>query len=203
MADISAKEVNDLRKQTGLGLMECKALLKEAGGDFKKAQHLAKERGVKLAQNRSERAAKAGRVETYIHHDGKTGALVEVNCETDFVARNEEFRALCKNIALQVVAANPFCVKRDDLSADLIEERKRIIQNELKAADKPETDTAHEAEKRLGQWFAEIVLLEQPFVKDPSRSIRDMLLEMNARTGENVSIARFSRFLVGEVPVQV
>jgi elongation factor Ts len=203
MADISAKEVNDLRKQTGLGLMECKALLKEAGGDFKKAQHLAKERGVKLAQNRSERAAKAGRVETYIHHDGKTGALVEVNCETDFVARNEDFRALCKNIALQVVAANPFCVKREDLSADLVDERKRIIQNELKAAEKPESDNAHEAEKRLGQWFAEIVLLDQPFVKDPSRSIREMLLEMNARTGENVSIARFARFLVGEVPVQV
>jgi elongation factor Ts len=203
MADISAKEVNDLRKQTGLGLMECKALLKEAGGDFKKSLLLAKERGVKLAQKRSDRAAKAGRVETYIHHDGKTGALVEVNCETDFVARNDEFRSLCKHIALQVVAANPFCVKREDLSADLLEERKRIIQNELAAAENPQSDTAQDAEKRLKQWFAETVLLDQPFVKDPSRSIGEMLLEVNARTGENITIARFSRFVVGEVPAQV
>ncbi|HEV3121785.1 MAG TPA: elongation factor Ts [Isosphaeraceae bacterium] len=203
MAEISAKEVNDLRKQTGLGLMECKALLKEAGADFKKALLLAKERGVKLAQNRSERAAKAGRIETYIHHDGKTGALVEVNCETDFVARNEEFRTLCKNIALQVVAANPVYVRREDLPAEAIDERKRIIQTELKAATDPPADPAAEAEKKLGQWFAEVALLDQPFVKDPSKSIRDMILEVNARTGENVSIARFARFLVGEVPLQL
>jgi elongation factor Ts len=200
MAEISAKEVNDLRKQTGLGLMECKALLKEAEGDFKKALILARERGAKLAEKRAERVAKAGRIESYIHHDGKSGALIEVNCETDFVARNEEFRALCKHLALQVVAVNPMVVKREDLSAEKVEDRKRAIAAEMQR-EKEKSEGAPDAAKRLEQWFAEVVLLDQPFVKDPSKTIRDMLVEVNARTGENVSIARFTRFVVEEVPV--
>jgi elongation factor Ts len=196
MAEITAQTVNEFRKMTGLGLMECKALLKEAGGDMKKAETLARERGLKNAEKRAGRAAKAGRVETYIHHDGKSGALVEVNCETDFVARNEEFRQLAKDLALQVVALNPRYVRREDVPPDVVAEQKRIFMTQ--AADKPEPVREKIAEGKLNTWLAENVLLEQEFVKDKAKTVRDMILGVNARTGENVSVARFARFVVGE-----
>ncbi len=196
MAEINAKEVNELRKSTGLGLMECKALLQEAGGDMKKAITLAKEKGVKNAEKRSGRAANAGRIETYIHHDGKSGAMIEVNCETDFVARNDEFRQLAKDLALQVVAAKPVCVKIEDLKPELVTEQRRIFMTQV--ADKPEQVREKIADGKLKAWYAETVLLEQPFVKDSSKTIREMILGVNARTGENVSVARFARFFLGE-----
>src|SRR3954470_7449516 len=136
MAEITAQAVNEFRKATGLGLMECKALLKEADGDLKKAMTLAKEKHGKNAENRAGRATTAGRIEVYIHHDGKSGGMVEVNCETDFVARNDAFRALAKDLALQVVAANPTCVRREEMPADQVEEQTRIFLSQ--AADKPE-----------------------------------------------------------------
>src|SRR3954453_9770371 len=136
MAEITAQAVNVFRKQTGLGLMECKALLKEADGDLKKAMTLAQEKGKANAAKRAGRAARAGRIEVYIHHDGKSGALIEVNCETDFVARNEEFRQLAKDLALQVVAANPLFVRREEVPAGVVAEQKRIFLTQ--AADKPE-----------------------------------------------------------------
>src|ERR1700760_1364239 len=130
MAEITAKAVNEFRKSTGLGLMECKALLQEADGDLKKAMTLAQERGKANAAKRAGRVAKAGRVEVYIHHDGKSGALVEVNCETDFVARNEEFRQLAKDLALHVVAANPVAVTREQVSPEAVEEQRRIFMKQ-------------------------------------------------------------------------
>ncbi len=196
MAEITAQAVNEFRKTTGLGLMECKALLKEADGDLKKAITLAAERGKGNAEKRSGRAARAGRVEVYIHHDGKSGALIEVNCETDFVARNEEFRQLAKDLAVQVVAANPVSVRREDVDPAVVEEQRRIFLKQ--AEDKPEPIRAKIAEGKLNSWYAESVLLDQVFVKDPARTIRDMILAVNARVGENISVARFARFIVGE-----
>jgi elongation factor Ts len=196
MAEITAQAVNEFRKTTGLGLMECKALLKEADGDMKKALTLAKERHGKNAENRAGRATKAGRVEVYIHHDGKSGGLIEVNCETDFVARNEEFRQLAKDLALQVVAANPICVRREEVPADLVAEQKRIFL--AQASDKPEAVREKIAEGKLNAWYEEKVLMDQKFLKDQAKSIREMILAVNARTGENISVSRFARFVVGE-----
>jgi elongation factor Ts len=196
MAEITAQVVNEFRKSTGLGLMECKALLKEAEGDPKKAMVLAQEKGKANAAKRAGRAAKAGRVEVYIHHDGKSGALIEVNCETDFVARNDEFRQLCKDLALHVVAANPVAVRREEVAPAVVEEQRRIFLKQ--AEDKPEQIRGKIAEGKLNSWFAESVLLDQMFVKDSARTVRDVIMEINARVGENISVARFARFIVGD-----
>jgi elongation factor Ts len=196
MAEITAGAVNEFRKKTGLGLMECKALLKEADGDAKKAETLAKERGLKQAELRAGRAAKAGRVEVYIHHDAKSGALIELNCETDFVARNDEFKQLAKDLALHVMAANPLFVRREDVPEQVIAEQKRIFMSQV--ADKPVNIQEKIADGKLSSWFGESVLLDQKFVKDDTKTVHDVIIAVNARTGENISVARFARFIVGE-----
>jgi elongation factor Ts len=196
MAEITAQAVNEFRKKTGLGLMECKKLLQEAGGDLNKAETLAKERGLKQAELRAGRAAKAGRVEAYIHHDAKSGVLIELNCETDFVARNEEFKQLAKDLALHVMATNPGYVRREDVPEDVVAEQKRIFMSQV--ADKPVNIQEKIAQGKLDAWFAETVLLDQKFVKDDTKTVRDVILAVNSRTGENISVARFARFVVGE-----
>jgi elongation factor Ts len=196
MAEITAQAVNEFRKKTGLGLMECKALLKEADGDLKKAETLAKEKGLKQAELRAGRAAKAGRVEVYIHHDAKSGALIELNCETDFVARNDEFKQLAKDLALHILAANPQYVRREDVPAEAIDEQKRIYLSQV--SEKPVNMQEKIAEGKLNAWCSEIVLLDQKFVKDETKSVRDVIMAVNARTGENISVARFARFVLGE-----
>jgi elongation factor Ts len=196
MAEITAQAVNEFRKATGLGLMECKTLLKEADGDVKKAMTLAKEKHGKNAENRAGRATTAGRIEVYIHHDGKSGGMIEVNCETDFVARNDEFRQLAKDLALQVVAARPLCVRREEVPAESLAEQKQVFV--AQAADKPENIREKIAEGKLNAWYGEVVLMDQKFVKDESKTIREMVQEVNARTGENISVSRFARFVVGE-----
>jgi len=196
MAEITAQAVNEFRKKTGLGLMECKSLLKEADGDMKKAETMAKERGLKQAELRAGRAAKAGRVEVYIHHDAKSGAMIELNCETDFVARNDEFKQLAKDLALHVMAANPLYARREDVPEEVIAEQKRIFMAQV--ADKPPDIQAKIAEGKLNAWFGESVLLDQKFAKDDAKTIRDIILAVNARTGENISVARFARFVVGD-----
>lgn len=196
MAAISAQTVNEFRKKTGLGLMECKKLLVEANGDLAKAEVLAKERGLKQAELRSGRAASAGRVEVYIHHDSKSGVLVELNCETDFVARNDEFKQLAKDLALHIMASNPKYVRREDVPEEAVAEQKRIFVSQ--AADKPENIQEKIAEGKLNAWYAESVLLDQPFIREESQSVRDVIMAVNARVGENVSVARFARFVVGE-----
>ncbi len=196
MAEITAQAVNEFRKKTGLGLMECKKLLQEADGDIKKAETLAKERGMKQAELRAGRAAKAGRIDVYIHHDHKSGVLVELNCETDFVARNEEFKQLAKDLALHIMAANPAYVKREDVPAEAVAEQKRIFMSQV--ADKPVNIQEKIAQGKIDAWFSESVLLDQKFVKDETKSVRDVILAVNSRTGENISVARFARFVVGE-----
>jgi elongation factor Ts len=196
MAEITAQEVNEFRKKTGLGLMECKALLKEAGGDTQKAETLAKERGLKKAELRAGRAAKAGRIEVYIHHDARSGVMIELNCETDFVARNEEFKQLARDLALHIMAANPLYIRREEIPEDVLAEQKRIFMTQV--ADKPPAIQEKIAEGKLNAWYGEAVLLDQKFVKDDSKAIRDVILAVNSRTGENISVARFVRFVVGE-----
>ncbi|MGO8900970.1 MAG: translation elongation factor Ts [Isosphaeraceae bacterium] len=196
MAEITAQAVNEFRKKTGLGLMECKKLLQETDGDPKKAETLAKERGLKQAELRAGRAAKAGRIEVYIHHDAKSGVLVELNCETDFVARNEEFKQLAKDLALHIMAANPAYVKREDVPEEAVAEQKRIFMSQV--ADKPVNIQEKIAQGKIDSWFGESVLLDQKFVKDETKSVRDVILAVNSRTGENISVARFARFVVGD-----
>ena len=196
MADITAQAVNEFRKKTGLGLMECKKLLQEADGDLKKAETLAKERGMKQAELRAGRAAKAGRIDVYIHHDAKSGVLVELNCETDFVARNEEFKQLAKDLALHIMAANPAYVRREDVPDEMVAEQKRIFMSQV--ADKPANIQEKIALGKIDSWFSESVLLDQKFVRDETKTVRDVILAVNARTGENISVARFARFVVGE-----
>ncbi|APW62804.1 translation elongation factor Ts [Paludisphaera borealis] len=196
MAAITAQAVNEFRKKTGLGLMECKKLLTEADGDLAKAETLAKERGLKQAELRAGRAATAGRVEVYIHHDAKSGVLVELNCETDFVARNDEFKQLAKDLALHIMATNPKYVRREDVPADVVEEQKRIFMSQV--GDKPQNIQEKIAVGKLDSWYAESVLLDQPFIRDDSKSVRDVIMGVNSRTGENISVARFARFVVGE-----
>jgi elongation factor Ts len=196
MAEITAQAVNEFRKKTGLGLMECKALLQEAGGNLEKAETLAKERGLKKAELRAGRAAKAGRIEVYIHHDARSGVLIELNCETDFVARNEEFKQLAKDLALHIMACNPTYVRQEDIPADVVAEQKRIFMAQV--ADKPANIQEKIAEGKLNAWYAESVLMDQKFVKDDTKTVRDVILAVAARTGENISVARFARFVVGE-----
>jgi elongation factor Ts len=196
MAEITAQAVNEFRKKTGLGLMECKALLKEADGDAKKAETLAKEKGLKQAELRAGRAAKAGRIEVYIHHDDKQGAMLELNCETDFVARNDEFKQLAKDLALHITACKPQFVRREDVPAEVVEEQKRIFMSQV--GDRPAHMQEKIAEGKLAAWYAESVLLEQKFVKDETNTVKDVITAVNARTGENISVARFARFVVGE-----
>ena len=197
MAEITAQMVNDFRKETGLGLMECKALLKEADGNPAKAKELAKAKHGKNAENRAGRATNAGRVEVYVHHDGKQGAMVEVNCETDFVARNDAFRQLSKDLALQVVAANPTAVRREDMPAEALEAQKQALIAEV--ANKPEAMREKIVEGKLSRWAGENhVLLDQPFVKDDAKTVRELLNEVNARTGENITVGRYARFIIGD-----
>jgi elongation factor Ts len=197
MAEITAQAVNEFRKQTGLGLMECKALLKEANGDPKKAIELAKVKHGKNAENRAGRVTNAGRVEVYIHHDGKQGAMVEVNCETDFVAKNEEFRQLCKDLAVHILGANPKYIRREEMPADKIEAQKQLYLEEV--ANKPENIREKIVEGKLSRWAGEnSVLLDQPFVKDDSKTVLQVIQEVNARTGENIQVSRYARFIVGD-----
>ena len=197
MAEITAQMVNDFRKTTGLGLMECKSLLKEADGDPKKASELAKSKHGKNAENRAGRATNAGRVEVYVHHDGKQGAMVEVNCETDFVARNDEFRQLCKDLAVHILGANPRFIRRDEMPAGELEAQQATLV--AAAASKPEAIREKIVEGQISRWAGENhVLLDQPFVKDDAKTIRQLIQEVNARTGENISVGRFARFIVGE-----
>ena len=197
MAEITAAAVNEFRKATGLGLMECKTLLKEADGDVKKAMTLAREKHGKNAENRAGRQTKAGRIEVYIHHDGRQGAMVELKCETDFVARNDEFKQTAKDIAVHILGANPKYTNREDVPAGLVEKQKQAILAE--AANKPESVREKLVEGKLGRWYGENgVLLDQPFVKDDARTIREILHELNARTGENITVGRYARFIIGD-----
>lgn len=201
MTQISAQDVKALRERTGAGMMDCKKALEEAGGDVDKAIEILRVKGQAQAAKRAERAASEGVVASYIHANGKIGVLVEVDCETDFVARNEEFLAFARDVALHIAAANPQWVSEDDVPEEAREQELRILQEQAAESGKPEEVQRKIAEGRLRKWLEEVVLLNQVHVnadKYGGKTIEELRAEVAAKTGENVVIRRFVRFAVGE-----
>jgi len=198
MAEITAKMVKELREKTGVGMMDCKKALTEAKGDFDKAIEELRKKGMSKAEKRAGREAKEGIVQAYIHPGANLGVLVEVNCETDFVANTDDMKEFSKDIAMHIAAANPLVVKRDELDNALIEKEKEIYREQGKNEGKPDHIVEKIAEGRIEKYYKEVVLLEQQFVKDPDKTIQDMVNEKIAKIGENITIKRFARFRIGE-----
>lgn len=198
--DISAAVVKQLRERTGVGMMECKSALVEAGGDVAEAEKILRKRGVAAADKKSGRATGEGAIASYIHTGGKIGVLLEVNCETDFAARNEDFKALVHEIAMHIAAASPRYVKREDIPASLLADEREIARDQVLKSGKPANVADKIVEGKIEKFIAEICLLDQPFVKDPDKTIRQLLTERVARIGENIQVSRFVRFVLGENP---
>ena len=198
MASINAKDVAELRRRTGSGMMDCKKALAECGGDFDKATEWLRAHGAARADKRAERTAKQGLVESYVHHSGKIAVLLELNCEPDFVARTEEFRQLAREVAMHVAATAPLAVSADQLPAEVVERERRIYTEQVAQEGKPEAIRAKIVEGKLKKFYAEVVLLEQPFVKDDSRTVGDVVKALSGKTGENVVVRRFVRYQLGE-----
>ena len=195
---VTAAQVNELRKVTGAGLMDCKKALMETGGDQEKAVDYLRKKGLAAASKKAGRVATEGLVGSYIHAGGKIGVLVEVNCETDFVAKNENFQALVKDIAMHIAAAAPQYVRREEVPADVVEREKEIYRAKARETGKPENIIEKIIEGQVNKFYADICLLEQPFVKDPDKSVQTYLNETIASIGENISVRRFARFVLGE-----
>lgn len=199
---VDALLVKDLREKTGAGIMECKRALSEGGGDINKAIDLLRQRGLSAASKKADRVAGEGAIGSYIHTGGKLGVLVEVNCETDFVARNEEFKELVKDIAMQVAAASPFplYVKREDVPSDVIEKERDIYRAQAKESGKPANVIEKIVDGKLEKFYADFCLVEQIFIKDPEGKLRikDLVSQKIAKFGENIIIRRFVRFKTGE-----
>jgi elongation factor Ts len=202
MAEITGAAVKALREKTGAGMMECKKALTEAEGNEEQAVEILRKRGMATAGKKAGRVAAEGAVGSYIHMGGKVGVLVEVNCETDFVARTEEFQALVKDIAMHIAAAEPRYVSREEVESNVLAKEREItraqIANDPKNANKPEQVVEKIVEGRLNKFFEEAVLLDQPFVKDPAKTINELLTEKIAKTGERITVRRFSRYKMGE-----
>lgn len=192
---ITATQVNDLRSQTGAGLMDCKRALVETKGNVEEAITILRKKGAASAAKRADREAKEGLIESYIHVGGKVGVLIEVNCETDFVARNDDFKALVRNLGMHIAAANPVCVSRDQVSeADVAAERDIAA---AQVAGKPPAAVQKIVEGKLEKYFATVALLDQPFVKTPEKSVKEIITEAIAKTGENIQVRRFVRYQLG------
>jgi elongation factor Ts len=198
VADISAKDVKDLREKTGAGMMDCKKALSEAGGDSEKACDILRTKGLADLAKRSSKATNEGVVDAYIHAGGRIGVMVEVNCETDFVSRNEQFRAFVHDVAIHIAAAAPLYVRREDVPASVLEHEMNIYKAQAADTGKPEPIQQKMAEGRLDKFYKEVCLMEQPFVKDPDLTINDLLGEQVAKLGENIKISRFVRYVLGE-----
>jgi elongation factor Ts len=199
MADISAEQVKKLRDITGAGMMDCKRALQEAAGDMDKAQEILRTKGLASAEKRRGRAANQGRVESYIHFNHTAGSLVEVNCETDFVANTDDFGQLVKDIALHVASPSaPRYVSRDDVPKDVADAERLIYEAQAKELGKPENVIPNIVEGKMKAFYEQTVLLDQPYVKDDSKTIQQLLDEVGAKVGENVTVRRFARFRLGE-----
>jgi elongation factor Ts len=196
MATITADQVKHLREKTGAGMMDCKTALIEAGGDFDKAVDLLRKKGLASAAKRAGRAAKDGMIGHYIHMGGKVGVLVEVNCETDFVARTEDFQVLAKELAMHIAAADPRYVKREDIPAEVLDKEKEIYRATAPTGKKPEV-VDKIVEGKLESYYAQVCLLDQPSVRDPNVSIKQMITNAVAKMGENITVSRFVRFKLG------
>lgn len=195
---ISAAMVKELRERTGAGMMDCKKALTETDGDLEKAIDYLREKGLAAAAKKAGRIAAEGLVESYIHGGGRIGVLVEVNCETDFVAKTDEFRELCRDIAMQVAASKPEYVSREEIPAESIAREKEVLRAQALNEGKPEKIVDKMVEGRIEKYFKEVCLLEQPFIKDTDITVKDLVTEKVAKIGENISVRRFARFQVGE-----
>ncbi len=196
--EISAEQVKTLREKTGVGLMDCKEALKVSGGDMDKAIDHLREKGLAKAQKRVGRAATEGAVAVYVHMGGKIATMVEVNCETDFVAKTDQFQTFTKDVAMQVTAANPSYVKREDVPEEVKEKEKGIYRKQAKESGKPDKILDKIAEGKLEKFFQEVCLLEQPFIKNPDVTIKGLLEDLISKMGENILIRRFVRYQLGE-----
>jgi len=196
--DILVEQVKELRERTGIGMMECKKALEEAGGDAEKAIEILRKKGYARAKDKSHRETSEGIVGSYIHMNGKIGVLVEVNCESDFVERNEEFKELVKNIAMHIAAARPKYIAPADVPADELEKEKDIIREQFKDSKKPPQIIEKIVEGKLTKFYEEVCLLEQPFIKDDKMRIKGLLAAFIAKFKENTRISRFARFEIGK-----
>ena len=194
---ISPKDVSELRARTGAGMMDCKRALEEAGGDMDKASEILRKKGIAKAEKRAGRTASQGLVVSYIHHNHQVGVLLELNCETDFVARNEAFGHLAREIAQHVAAADPIGVNAEDVPAELIERERRIAEEQVAAEKKPEQIRAKIVDGKIKKFVAERTLLEQPYVKNDKITVGELIKEASAKLGETISVRRFARFQVG------
>jgi elongation factor Ts len=201
MADtvtISAKDVGELRKRTGAGMMDCKKALEENGGDLAKAAEWLRAKGILKAEKREGREVKEGRIELYHHHNGKVAVLVELNCETDFVARTEDFIALGKDLAMHIASAAPLAVSSDQIPAETLERERRIFTEQVAAEGKPEAIRAKIVDGKVKKYLSEVCLMDQPFVKDDKQTVGELVKMMSGKTGENIQVRRFARFQLGE-----
>jgi elongation factor Ts len=198
MANISAAMVKQLREKTGAGMMDCKNALSEVDGDMEKAIEFLRKKGLATAQKRAGRALSEGIIQSYIHMTGKLGVLVEVNCETDFVAKNDDFQEFTKNLAMHIAATNPLGITPEDISQEIIEKEKEIYRAQALDMGKPENVIDKIVEGKLNKFYQESCLLNQPYVRDTDITIADLLNQMIAKIGENISIKRFVRYQIGE-----
>ncbi|HEX7005239.1 MAG TPA: translation elongation factor Ts [Trueperaceae bacterium] len=195
---VSMESIKQLRSMTGAGMMDVKGALVETDGDLEKAAQLLRERGIAKAAKKADRAASEGFVGSYVHHNGKIATLVELNCETDFVARNEQFQDLAKNLAIHVAMNNPTYVSRDQVPEEVVAAEREALASEARASGKPENVIEKMVEGRLNKFYAEICLLEQPYIKDDKRTVEQLLHEAIATIGENIQIGSFARIAIGE-----
>ncbi|MHB1418365.1 MAG: translation elongation factor Ts [Bacillota bacterium] len=195
---ITAAQVKDLRERTGAGMMDCKKALAETNGDLEKAIEYLREKGLAAAAKKSGRIASEGLVESYIHGQGRIGVLVEINCETDFVAKTADFRELARDIAMQIAASRPEYVIREEVPQELIAKEREILRAQALNEGKPEKIVDKMVDGRIEKYYKEVCLIEQPYIRDPDRSIKDLITDKIAKLGENISVRRFSRFEMGE-----
>lgn len=195
---ISATDVKSLRDRTGAGMMECKSALTEANGDIEAAIDILRSRGAAKAAKRAEREARDGAVGSYIHMGGKIGVLVEVNCETDFVAKTEAFQQVVRDIAMHIAAASPVAIRREDFPGELVERERGVYREQMRESGKPEHIWDKIVDGKLEKFFQEQALLEQPFVKNPDITIGQLITEVSAKTGEKIEVRRFTRYALGE-----
>lgn len=198
MANITAAMVKELREQTGAGMMDCKKALAECDGDKDKAVDFLREKGLASAAKKAGRVAAEGVVTSYIHGNGRIGVLVEVNCETDFVAGTDDFREFARDIAMQIAAANPKCVRREEVEAADLDHERKVLREQALAEGKPEKIVERMVEGRIEKYYKEVCLLDQAYIKDPEQTISDLVKAKIAKIGENISIRRFVRYEVGE-----
>ena len=195
---ISAQAVKELRDRTAAGMMECKNALMESGGDMEAAIDILRARGAAKAAKRADREAREGAVGSYIHMGGKIGVLVEVNCETDFVAKTDAFQALIRDIAMHVAAANPVAIRREDFPSELVERERGVYREQMRESGKPEQIWDKIVDGKIEKFFQDQALMEQPFVKNPDQTVGQLITEVSGKTGEKIEVRRFTRYALGE-----